>query len=197
MGAKGIFTNWLASPSRSKGSYQGLFNAALMAATCSSVASAAMRRSAAVPSTAVASKLAEAGMAKWVSAVRAKAYAPTADTWVRSTLVSKVPAKALSPISVTPSPKVREETLLFSNRRSGILPWARVTSLRLLSPAKDPAGRREASQRTVSFFSPVSPSKAPSPMLVTESGMVSSSRFAQLAKALAPMDVTESNRSIP
>ena len=46
-----------------------------------------------------------------------------------------------------------------------------------------------------SFLSPVRPSSAPSPIVVSESGSVSVSSCAQFANARAPMSVTESNRS--
>ena len=46
-----------------------------------------------------------------------------------------------------------------------------------------------------SFLSPVRPSSAPSPIVVSESGSVSVSSCAQFANARAPMVVTESNRS--
>ena len=110
-------------------------------------------------------------------------------------MFSFVPANALSPISVTPSPSASVVTPLPSNICAGIAPVSTVTSANSGRLANTPAGMSAGSHLMTSFFSPVSPSSAPSPISVRDSGRVSASSFAQPANARAPMVVTESNRS--
>jgi len=129
------------------------------------------------------------------SAEPSNAPAPMTVTLVSSAALSAVPAKAFSPISVTPAPSVRAVTPLPSNICAGIAPRSTVTSLRLGILANAPAGISAGSHLITSFLSPVRPSSAPSPMVVSESGSVSVSSCAQFANARAPMVVTESNRS--
>ena len=130
-----------------------------------------------------------------LSAVPAKAFSPMTVTLVRSATLSDVPAKAISPISVTPAPSVSVVTPLPSNICAGTAPLTMVTSFRLGILANAPAGMSAGSHLTTSFLSPVRPSSAPSPIVVSESGSVSSSSCAQPENARAPMSVTESNRS--
>ena len=157
----------------------------------------ALRRtlSSAEPSKAPSPTAAACGRSMLVSAVLANAPVPTTVTFVRSAAFSAVFAKALSPISVTPAPSVSAVTPLPSNICAGTAPLSMVTSLRFGILANTPAGMSAGSHLTTSFLSPVRPSSAPSPMVVSESGRVSSSSCAQPANARAPMSVTESNRS--
>ena len=174
-GSYGIFTNDDSSPTLCRVSYHGKSNTAAHSATCSSVASALI--------------LIHSGLI------------PSSDSPLIGIFVgiinsfSEVPANALAPIAVTPSPICRVVSPDSSKSLAGILPVITVASVRFSHPAKAPSGSNPTSHKMFTCVRPLHPAKAFSPISVTDAGIVISFNSVQSRKASAPMVVTESNRS--